>query len=464
MSFRFIEYWKGQDRSSKAARVLLSSYASIGAQMVHTLAVFPMVLHFYDASTLGVWILIAQVAVYVGILDAGVTGASVRLMVGPLSRGEPDQLQGLFGAAFIFSVIQAVLCSTVSLAAKPVAVLLGLNAEQASLFEPLFSAQMLLSAVLFLVRPFGSVLLAAQRFEASNLATTTGTLLGIGLSYWGLSSGLGLWAVFAGVCLTQSLAVVVGLAYAYRLHLVPVGWWSWGSCASMHLAQLSKESLSFFAAPVFQMASGMLQSLVLARFCGAEGIAIFNAGTKIASLSMMFIQKFQDVLVVGFSELYELGQPSVFERRFRQGLALLFTAWALASLGICSLNSVFLALWTSRRISWPEELNWVICSWLGAVLASRYFANVFTVVLDRAGIRTVPILDFLSLGTCFGLFALLSPSLPHFCLAIAVAPWATLTIFTLRHLRRFLSGFSFFCVMVTLVCGLLLILLLHAIF
>jgi hypothetical protein len=37
-------------------------------------------------------------------------------------------------------------------------------------------------------------------------------------------------------------------------------------------------------------------------------------------------------------------------------------------------------------------------------------------------------------------------------------------MFTLRHLRRFLSGFSFFCVMFTLICGFLLILLLHAIF
>ena len=63
---------------------------------------------------------------------------------------------------------------------------------------------MLLSAPLFLVRPYGSVLLASQRFEASNLASASGTLIAIALSYWGLSHGLGLWSVFWGTCLAGS--------------------------------------------------------------------------------------------------------------------------------------------------------------------------------------------------------------------------------------------------------------------
>ena len=463
MSSMFFSLWKGQDRSSKALRVLLSSYASIGAQMVHTLAVFPMILHYCDVSTLGVWILVTQFAMYVGVLDAGITGASVRLMVGPLARSELTQTASLFRAAFIFSVAQGAVCAAFSLGAKPVAILLGLSGPEADAFQPLFSAQMLLSGLLFLVRPYGSILLASQRFEASNLATAGGTLLSIGLSYWGLSHGMGLWSVFLGACLTQALAVALGLAYAYHLQLVPVGWWSWNSSTLAHLTQLGRESLSFLAAPVFQTASGVLQSFVLTRFCGAEGVAIFNAGTKIASLCLLLIQKFQDVLLVGFSELQELKRPAVFERRFRQGMALLFVAWALASVGICVLNSEFLAFWTSRQISWPGELNWVICGWLGAVLASKYFANVFTVVLNRAGIRTVPILDFFSLSLCFGLFSL-RPSLAHFCLAIAVAPWTSLAAFTLRHLKHFLSGLSFFCALLFLAGGIALILFLRSFF
>jgi len=450
------KWWAGHDRSSKALRVLLSSYASIGAQMVHTLAVFPMILTYCDVSTLGVWILVTQFSMYVGILDAGITGASVRLMVGPLARGESTQTANLFRAAFIFSVVQGAACAGLALVARPVASLLGLNGPEVDVFQPLFSAQMLLSGLLFLVRPYGSVLLASQRFEASNLATAAGTLFAIGLSYWGLAKGMGLWSVFAGVCFTQALHVAFGLAYAYRLHLVPAGWWSWSSSTPAQLARLGRESFSFLAAPVFQTASGLLQSFVLTRFFGTEGVAVFNAGTKIASLGMMLIQKFQDVLLVGFSELHELGKSGVLEKRFRQGLALLFTAWALASLGISSLNSVFLAYWTSQRISWPEELNWMICGWLGAVLASKYFSSVFTVVLNRTGIRTVPILDFISLSFCFGLFSL-RPSLSHFCLAIAIAPWASLAVFTLRHLRHFLSGFSFFCALLFLASGFVLI-------
>ena len=457
----FSKWWAGRDRSSKATRVLLSSYTSLAAQMIHTLVVFPMILKFCDVSILGVWILVTQFAMYVGILDAGITGASVRLMVGPLARGESTRTGNLFRAAFIFSIAQGAVCVALALAAKPVASILGLSRTEADVFQPLFAAQMLLSGLLFLVRPYGSVLLASQRFEASNLATAGGTLLAIGLSYWGLSHGLGLWSVFLGVCLTQALAVVFGLAYAYHLRIVPIGWWSWDLAAPVHLARLGRESLSFLAAPVSQMGSGMLQSFVLARFCGAEGVAIFNTGTKIASLGLMLLQKFQDVLLVGFAELHELGRSGVFERRFRQGMALLFIGWALASIVICGLNSAFLAFWTSRRISWPQELNWVICGWLGAVLASKYFASVFTVVLNRTGIRTVPILDFISLSLCFGLFSI-RPSLPHFCMALAIAPWASLAVFTLRHLKRFLSGFSFCCALLFLAGGVVFILLLKA--
>ncbi len=437
------------DRSGKAFRMLASSYLVIGAQIFSTLMIFPMILKFSDVSTLGVWILITQVGLYISILDAGVTSASIRLFVGPLSRQEPLLVKNLFRAAFALCAVQSVACFASAFAARPVSTLLGLNELEASIFEPLFAAQMILSGISFLFRPFASVLLAAQRFGVTNIANSVGILLAIPLSFWGLSHGMGLVIVFAGHCISQTLSFICTALYAYRLRLVPRGWL--GLCSSFvgDCILLFKEAFNFMTASFFNAGNGILSSAALARFCGPEGVATFNAGTKLVSLSLMLVQKFQDILAVGFAELHELGRTQSLERRFQQGLFILLFFWLIVAILFCSLNEVFLKIWMLNRVVWPHELNWVICGWFGAAIFSRYLGGFFTVVFDRQSIRIVPIVDFVALFMLL-FFAAFSPSLKNFCYAIALAPWGSILFFTAPRLKVFLSTGCFFCTILLL--------------
>ncbi|NDB34573.1 MAG: hypothetical protein EB023_04330 [Flavobacteriia bacterium] len=433
------------DRSGKAFRMLASSYLAIGAQIFSTLMIFPMILNFSDVSTLGVWILITQVGLYISILDAGVTSASIRLFVGPLSRQEPILVKNLFRAAFALCAVQSFACFASALAARPLSILLGLNGLEASIFEPLFAAQMVLSGISFLFRPFASVLLAAQRFGVTNIANSVGILLAIPLSFWGLSQGKGLWAVFAGQCLSQFLALIFGAGYAYRRNLVPVGWLSLSNSLGQDTKHLCREAFNFLTASLFNTGSGIMTSIALARFCGPEGVAIYNAGTKLASLSLMLLQKFQDIVLIGFAELFELGERKVLERRFLQGLSILVVFWTFASVGICGVNQFFLKFWMANKIPWFHDLNWVICGWLGAVLFSKYLSCFFTVVFYRRGIRVVPIFDFVTLAFLF-LGISFWPSLRNFCFVVALAPWFSMLCFTIPHLKSFFSASSFWLI------------------
>lgn len=431
------------DRSHKALRMLASSYFVIGAQILSTLLIFPMILKFTNVATLGVWVLITQLGLYISILDAGVTSASIRLFVGPLSRQQPLQVQNLFRAAFGICTVQALACFASAFAARQVAAVLGLGQEERAIFEPLFKAQMILSGVMFISRPYASVLLATQRFGITNMANSMGILLAIPLSFWGLAHGKGLWAIFAGHCFSQSLALIFGIVCAHRQRLVPTGWLSWRASFWRDSGHLCKEAFTFLTASSFNTGAGIVSSVTLARFCGPEGVAIYNAGTKLASLSLMLLQKFQDILLVGFTELHELGHRQSLEKRFRQGLLILVVFWLLSSLVICGINDFFLKFWMSSRIDWPQELNWVMSGWLGAVLFSKYFSSLFTVIFYRGGIRAVPMIDFFSL-LFFIMLIGLSPSLKSFCIAIALAPWVSLLAFTIPRLRSILSPRTFF--------------------
>lgn len=184
---------------------------------------------------------------------------------------------------------------------------------------------------------------------------------------------------------------------------------------------LLKESAGFGSNPIFSTLAGLLQSTVLSRLFGLEGVALWNVGAKIATVLSRVLSKFFESSLGGLSELVEKSQPAQMRQRFFSvfGAAMIF-AMLLASL-IIFLNEPFISWWTKGSLVWPTEATWGVALWLVTTTLSKGVAEQTRILLLWPQIRWGPLLDLLGLGALLSLL-FLEPKLSIFAILLALAP------------------------------------------
>jgi len=60
-----------QTRTGRFFLTLLTSFVNLGAATLYSLFLIPLVLHFENSEMLGLWLLVAQVGVYLTVVDTG---------------------------------------------------------------------------------------------------------------------------------------------------------------------------------------------------------------------------------------------------------------------------------------------------------------------------------------------------------------------------------------------------------
>jgi len=396
--------------------MLSTSYLNVVTAAIYSIALVPIVLHFSSITQLGLWTLVTQFTAYLSLVDAGVSSACVRRFVGPVSRKEIPALGGVFKTAFLVSLSQGAVCSLVGVLSYPAGLLLGIGPENLPLFSSVLFVQFILVGIFFLVRPFSSLLLAAQRFEINNLVSSLSIVLSIGIIWIGFRSGFGLWALPLASLFQQITSALTTLFMVRKLDLLPHSWWrqssNWKGVSDLFL-----EALDFFSWSGFSTAGATLQSVFLSRFLGLEAVAIWNVGAKLASFAYMLFSNFFNTAFMGLSELVEKGEPQNCLRSFLN--LFLSTLSCLIIFAGCAVlfNDLFILFLTHGQITLPPLCSWAIFFWLilaGTLRALACFSNIWQ---NRKTMRIGPVIEFSSL-VLFLALSLLFPSLTWFAFAL----------------------------------------------
>lgn len=220
---------------------LLGYAAPVAAGFV----VSPILRHELGDSTYGLWILIASILGYYGILDLGVRAAVGRNIAFHHSRGEPAEVNRVLSTALVSlggASLLAVLGTTA--AAFGYSNVLTVPADQ---HESVRLAILVAGLNLALTLPlsvFDAVLWAGQRFDAMNAVDIPAVVVRAVAGVWLVRSGHGLvalallsLAVVAGMGLAKavlSFRLLPGLRFAWRdadlgvaRRLYGYGVWSW---------------------------------------------------------------------------------------------------------------------------------------------------------------------------------------------------------------------------------------------
>jgi len=419
-SVQFRECFNPQTRTGRFFRTLFTSFIHLGAATLYSVFLVPLVLHFEDAEKLGLWLLIAQAGVYLAVIDAGLSALSIRQFVGPTTTRDFCGLSARFQATLVLSSAQGLLICLIGLSGPWFSALFGISDHFQDLFCQLFLAQCVLVGISFPIRPFSSLLLAAQRFDINYLISAVAFLGALILTAWGFTQGWGLWSVIGGNAL-QTLAsagaCIGGARKICRLRIL---------LRPSHLNaalvfQIFKESTFFASGSIFPSLGGLWQSALLSRFFGLEAVAAWNVGSKMATVLSQILSKFFESAFAGLSELEERRQRSLVMARFLQiFLPSLSLATFLGTL-ILLLNQPFITWWTKEAVDWPSPATAAVSVWLIAITLNRALSVLAGVLLLWKTIRLAPALDFATVVLTTSVACFMN-DFTAFCWSLCVVP------------------------------------------
>jgi O-antigen/teichoic acid export membrane protein len=382
-----------QTRTGRFFRTLFTSFVHLGSATVYSFILIPLILHFGNTEKLGLWLLVAQMGAYLAVVDAGLSALSIRQFVGPVSKGNFVGLTPRFQATFVLSLAQGLVVCLIGLSGPWFSIIFGISDQFKDLFCHLFLAQCVLVGIGFPVRPFSSVLLAAQRFDRNYLISSAAFFCALLLTAWGFLQGWGLWSVILGSAL-QTLASagasIGGVRRMCRLSLL----FTPGHLQPGLIFQIFRESTFFAGGSIFSTLGGLWQSVLLSRIFGLEAVAAWNVGAKIATVFSQILSKFFESAFAGLSELEERQQRSLVMERFLQIFLPSLTLTTLLSTLILLANKSFISWWTKGAINWPGCATAAVGVWLISITLNRALAVLVGVLLLWRTIRLAPMIDF----------------------------------------------------------------------
>jgi len=408
------------NRTGRFLRTLATSYVLLGAATVYSIGLVPLLLTHGGVSDLGLMNLVVQFSSYLSLVDAGLTSCSIRQFIGPLARGDTVVFSRLFKCAWIISFFQGLLVASIGLGGPILASWLRIPSNQIHLFSSLFLAQCLIAALGFPLRPLASLLLAKQRFEVTYLVQSIALLCSLALAWFGFSQNWGLWSVVAGNFLVFILSSTSLLIVSARNGFLVLGFRG-PPPSSRDIFAMLRDSSSFFSGPCVGTLSLILQSSILSRTLGLEGVAIWSVGSKISNLLSQALSKFFESSFAGMSELLEVGQAQQMLRRFTQ---ILFSATCFALLlasAVVLSNDWFVGFWTNHKVDWPRSCTLLVSIGLITTMLGKAFSEQAKVLLYWKSIRWGPFLDLLATSILL-IPVIISPSLPLYALALTFSP------------------------------------------
>ena len=416
----FDQWFNPTTRTGRFCRTLASSYVLLGSATVYSLLTVPMVLHFTNSSRLGLWVLITQMGTYLTVIDAGLSASSTRQFIGPLTRQDMPALATRFQGTLLIYVLQGLFIILIGVAAHPLALFLKIPPQDQALFQQLFLAQCFLVGVGFPIRPFASILLARQRFEFNYLVSAASILFAIGLAWLGFRAGFGLWSLLAGNLLQLISSSTASLLGVRSLGYFPFLFQSW-QISFRELRSLLSESLSFASSPISSVCSGLLQSTVLSRCFGLEGVALWNVGAKVVVVLCQVLSKFFESSFSGLSELWEHDLREQMLRRFVSIFLATVSASIVLGCAVLLFNDAFIRIWTGGVFHWPYLCTIGMAVYLVTTTISKGLSEQVKILLLWKWIQIGPILDFGSLLVGLALVSFW-PVFPLFIFVLALAP------------------------------------------
>jgi O-antigen/teichoic acid export membrane protein len=268
------------NNAQKLARCALYGQLPIVLQLISGLLVMPRMIHFFGDRYYGVWVLLATMLGYFGMLDIGISNSIVRYVSGSTARGDKEESDGWITIGLLLSVILIpvgfVLLSVLVWSCK------FFVSEDLDLIRAVFSISGAAFLIILPSRCAIGVLRAHVRADVLSLILSAAAALQI----FGLLVALFLEAPFiffvyimSGTNLLQGLCMMIS---AYVIHggfNIKRTW-----VTKAHLVTFVDYCMFSFIAQLADLFRFKTYPIIITMFIGLEAVTIFAIANRINML------------------------------------------------------------------------------------------------------------------------------------------------------------------------------------
>ncbi|HSU56756.1 MAG TPA: hypothetical protein VLT36_22045 [Candidatus Dormibacteraeota bacterium] len=384
-------------RVHNAARSLASGYAAMVANVFYTLASVPLALHYLSKEEFGLWALVAQIGVYLTLLDLGMSGSVARILI----DHKDTRSDGVYGAVLktgclVLLIQGACIILGGGLLSLLLPGLLKVPAELGKTFQILVAAQCLIMGITFVGRILMNILQAHQRYDSLNYSQIGQLAVGFATQWLTFHWGWGLYSLLAAAASNYFFGTLYNLFWVVRLRLFPErGHWGKATMGIFH--ELWSFGKDLFVLSVGLQLLNASQVVIISRTLGLDAAATWTIATRTFQLAFQFVQRVFDFSSGAFAEMIVRQERATLRRRFRDMLVLSASLAVFVSISIAVCNGSFVALWTRGRIQWPLLNDALMGIVLLLTLVTRCFVGLTGCAKQIGMMRWVYFVE----GVCF---------------------------------------------------------------
>jgi O-antigen/teichoic acid export membrane protein len=338
----------------------------------------PLFLHYWNATTYGVWLILSAIPSYLSIADVGMVTTAANKMSIAMGQRDHAQANRVFQSALLFMLIT---CAFIWFLVVP-----------AALWIPLPNISATPDARIAVAALGGSILvvlfsgLADALFKATGryaLGTFVGNLVRI--AEWGGSMlGLVLIGSFTAVAVGGLLARLLGLFVLSAVASTGGHGIRWGvrDAKMEELRAMARPAFSFMLFPLTNALSFQGITLLVGQMLGPIAVALFNTYRTLARVAVQAISVFSYALWPEFSRLYGQGGPTAVLPLYRRTARSGAFASVLLSIFLYIAAPFLLRLWTHDAIGFEPVLMAVMLTYAAASSAA-HIPRVFLLATNR---------------------------------------------------------------------------------
>lgn len=343
---------------------LLSGYTVLGANVAFSLASVPLAFRYLSEAEFGLWALASQVALYIGLLDFGLSGAGMRILVDHKDDSEGTDYGGVIQTSLLVNFAHALLVVLGGVgAAFVIGPLLDVPVELQRQLRWLMIGQSILTASGHAVRTAPMVLAAHQRYNAVNVAQTLLFGLGLAVLWIAFRNGLGVFSLMWAQGVTQVLGAVVAVVACVRSKLLPERG-RWGRPAWRWFWELFSFGRDMFLFSVGNLLINCSQSILITRVAGLEAVAVWSVCTRVFVLATQMVNRIFDYASAALAEMMVRGERDRLFSRFKSMVVLSASLSVVAGVTFAVSNQAFVRWLTAGKIGWAGVNDWLLAAWL----------------------------------------------------------------------------------------------------
>jgi O-antigen/teichoic acid export membrane protein len=328
----------------------VSSWASLGANIIVGLSLTPVVISYLGKTHYGIWTLVGSFIGYYGLLNCGIGSAIIRYVARYAAARDDRSLNETVSTAFSMFTCTGVLAVVLSfLCAGPLAGFFRVSPEHTEDFKHVIWIIGFSTGVSFPGSIFGGVVTAYEKFIAVNFCNIGSTCIRAILTVLFLRQGFGLpgmaWALFISTLMGIGANAFLFRVYAPEIRI------RFSLARKKILRQLLLYGGATTVIVIGDLIRSNLDSFVVAKWVGITEVGVYGIALLMVRYIVRLVATGMGVLTPRFAGLDGMGDRAKLQELFKQTLAvsslLAFGGGALVFL----FGGKFIALWVGEGFS-----------------------------------------------------------------------------------------------------------------